>query len=185
MSESVPSSLTGFQWPSDYEVRSCKNETCSDKLTTSSDTLRAPHNPLVAGSNPAGPTMSEHVLTLWTCRKIQQDPLSGCGVSETCAPFNPATFVTTRLSRRAEGLLDYERLSHLHSARPSLTSGGSQGVQRSTSVSPRPIFSLLQGRTASRSLSILNLCHVRACSCGHPSGVLRSLPSLSTNVRRA
>ena len=84
-------------------------------MTARSDTFKLPHNPLVAGSNPAGPTRSEYVLTLWTCRKTRQAPQSGYGVSEMCTPFNPATFVTVWLSTSVEGLLDYGRLSHLHS----------------------------------------------------------------------
>ena len=99
VSESVPFSLTGFQWSSDSKAGSCNYGTGCDTLTTSWDTFKPSHNPLVAGSNPAGPTRSGHVLTLVTSRNTQHSRQSDCGVSE-CAPWRDATFAIMWFSAR-------------------------------------------------------------------------------------
>ncbi len=69
VSESVPSSLTGFQWPSDCKARNCNYGTGCDTLTTSSDTFRPSHNPLVVGSIPTGPTAR---IPKWALKKSKK-----------------------------------------------------------------------------------------------------------------
>ncbi len=62
-----------------------------------------------------------HSLELSCC-----DPIAFrlCSLS-----ISPATFAMMWLSTSVEGLLDYERLSHLNFTRPSLASGGSHTIR--------------------------------------------------------